>query len=239
MTIYLDPLSMGYATLKLVSCYFLAETKIQQPEIDHSFGKRENFPINFSLLKEPSDSNSISVYTMIALPIRHVAVVNSAFLTLPNPSQRFILLHECGHMKNGDVHFSIIADIVSAIAASILFPVHPFLATLGISLVFRAFLSSIQERRADSFAIAHSSTEELKGGIEVLEQQQKNNIQSWLSSTSFLSKMDFIISTFTYCVLEGHPLASSRIEKIQKELDRRKNLSLPDFLYTTQIVTKV
>ncbi len=222
----LDPLTVGWAVAGSVVTYLFAESKIRAGEVDLSFGEREGFPVPFAILKEDDSDEEIGVGATIALPLRHIVVVNSVFCALSKPIQRFILLHECGHMRNWDTHATVVMRLVCAVAASILFPVHPLSAAIGISLIVQPILSAIQERRADSFAISHASVEVLKGGISGFEKKHAMRLQQWDEALSIGDKLALYLSEFAYYVLKGHPLESSRIAAVQKELQLRENISL-------------
>jgi beta-lactamase regulating signal transducer with metallopeptidase domain len=148
-------------------------------------------------------------------------IVNSGFRALPKSSQRFILLHECGHIFHQDVHIDTAIDFISLIAARILFPLRPFIAVALVSVVMKTIASFIQERRADAFAIERASNEELQGGIAVLNEKQKQRSLAWTKAKTFASQCSVIYGAFNYYVLGGHPLESSRIHSIQREVQAR------------------
>lgn len=71
----------------------------------------EPFPEPFRLVQE-GVSEYPSAGTVALLPSRYIVVVSSGFSALSVPSQRFIILHESGHMFHKDQRRSTIMDLI-------------------------------------------------------------------------------------------------------------------------------
>jgi hypothetical protein len=127
-------------------------------------------------------------------------------------------------MHHWDFHKSLLTMCTAAVAASILFPTSPLLAvitTAALSRLFLAPIAQIMERRADSFAIAHATMEELQGGIAILKEKQQQKSNAWAAATSWPEQMEFLLQSLRYYGLEGHPFEATRIAKIESEYQLR------------------
>jgi len=221
----LDTLTTGFWAFGTAFKYVYPEVKLYLEDWEKVIpllGDKP-FPEHFQLLEEGGGSSYPSACNVTVLPSRHLVIVNSAFRTLSESSQRFVLLHECGHIHHEDNHMYTIVSLMTLIASHIFFPSHPFIAYVLIKKVVGACLGAIQERRADAFAIHHASDVELEGGIAILKEKQIKRAQSWESATTIRSKASSIIAALDYYILEGHPLESSRINSIQREIHAREN----------------
>jgi len=135
----------------------------------------------------------------------------------------FIAKHEVSHIKHNDVFLGAVITAISSFVVAI-FAVISFsalkalLVTFLIGRVVSIAYTRFYESRADDFAIANSTTEELKGGRRFflsslnmgLEQRANSFWQKILYSATGEERLDI-----------SHPSLSSRISKIEKELANR------------------
>jgi hypothetical protein len=216
---YLDSVVISYWTLNdVVRTYIDVDNYITKKEKkDLAYGKNENYPIPFSLIEEGSGIN-ITSYT--GFPLNHIIQVNSSFLSLEKPIQRFLLLRECGHLEHWDTHVQMIAKIVTTVAAVVFFRSAPLLGYLALNTVVPILLNAIQERRADSYAITHASTEELEGAISFYKEEQMKRPD--LSELDESDSQD-IVEAIIYYIRDGHSFESTRIAALEEEIELRKN----------------
>lgn len=129
----------------------------------------------------------------------------------------FGLKHEIGHIKANDwLTMPLIQTIFSIAVVSILSTLAcPPLAIAGMFVGIVALPILVQryrEAKADDFAIANSTIEELQGGIRFFTHlQMKKAAAGWCR---FLPDMI-------------HPSLSSRIKKLEQEIQKREQLPLP------------
>src|SRR3989338_11381195 len=134
----------------------------------------------------------------------------------------WIKKHAIGHIKNNDLFIRSLVRIVCLVAAAILLsPWMSFIPALFwtwcTGIMADQVSSQLCERRADDFAIAESSAEELKGGRRwalsfkayYLEQRKTAWDKIQISSTG---EHRFALS---------HPTLSSRLKKIERALHQR------------------
>lgn len=138
----------------------------------------------------------------------------AAIICCPNFEQidshafRWAFKHEISHLKHNDQLLIAIARTVSFIASIALLhlglglqPLTTALLTLAIDVVCSKVFRNYVENRADHFANQHATTDELKGGLRILHA---------------LREMDQgKLSLF-------HPSTDSRIQRLEKELIKRK-----------------
>jgi hypothetical protein len=134
----------------------------------------------------------------------------------------WVMKHEIGHIKNNDLFtMPLIGSISSTVAAVFGTLTMPWLsatlltATVGIT-AFSLF-SKWREGKADDFAIENSSDDELLGGRRFLMSLQQMNLHE---RQTFWKKIE--VSPYgnnTFDIL--HPSLTSRIEKIEKVLEKK------------------
>lgn len=125
---------------------------------------------------------------------------------------QFVFKHEICHLKNNDELGIAIAQTLSFISSIALFrlgfgctPMSTVFGTLCLNVIATRIFRHYLEKRADDFAIQHSTIEELKGGIRLLSAFQ-NESQEYLKH--------FLVNFF-------HPSPSSRMNNLEKSLANR------------------
>lgn len=133
----------------------------------------------------------------------------------------WVMKHEIGHLKNNDGFTTplrtAIATTVTAAAVFYFIGAYTLLLTIPIAQIFNNSFRNYSERRADNFAIAESSIEELKGGRRFLIASQQAHKEQRSSIFTRLMISPEGESRFKF----AHPSDSSRIKKIENELKRR------------------
>lgn len=136
----------------------------------------------------------------------------------PNASS-FVLKHEISHLKHNDHVTSCLFALVPTLAAIFLTSskdessAADIIAFVGACSLFAC--KYYQEMRADDFAIANSSIDELKGGKRFFKAMQQIYLES--RETSHWKKF-FISSTGENNLDVLHPSLASRIQKIDLSL---------------------
>ncbi len=226
----IDPLTTSFVFLLNASKYGYLETSLPNDQQQSCWGQiiplpgNRPFPETFVLLEENKGLESRpSAYTFTTLASRHVVVVNAALRNLKEASQRFILLHECGHIHHRDSQMHTVIDLIVLIVAHIFFPL-PMIyhAYVIMRITTQVFEGMIAERRADAFACEQATLEELQGGIEFFQMKSQLRATEWSSAITLYEQAKAITNAFIYYVLQGHPLESNRITSIEKEIQRRK-----------------
>ena len=179
---------------------------------------QEEFPAQFRMRELPDSGSALDCGSAIAFPSRHFVIFTKGFRELDEPTRRYILLHECGHLHHQDVPMRVVANIIGLIASALFFPSYFALSELSIFLITQCAHGAIIERRADAFAISHATRAELQAAIAFLETRQTDRWQQWCAATSLTSLFKSVVKAFTYYIFEGHPLESSRIALVQKKL---------------------
>ena len=136
---------------------------------------------------------------------------------------RWLIKHEISHIKHNDLLtipiFSLMSSIVAAGMVSLqMMPLIPALCiTISVGLIAQVLFTQYRERQADAFAIAESSFQELLGGRRLLMSVQASNAANrstvWgkiLFSPTGEERLDYF-----------HPSLTSRLDKIQLEMNRR------------------
>ncbi len=135
----------------------------------------------------------------------------------------WVLKHEVAHIKGNDPFTNPLVAVIAALGAAILLPtligyglvasLATFLVANAVSLAARAVFSRWREGVADDFANEHSTVEELKGGVRLLQAAKE------------LETGEGIL----------HPSLASRMEKIQKELKKRGEALKEDSEHTARV----
>lgn len=133
------------------------------------------------------------------------------FKEIDEEAFQFCVKHEIGHIKADDCIQKPLVGVIISVAVGIIFPIFIGTSLLASAAVFclARVISAIslkafqyyQEGRADDFAIAHSSDEELLGGVRGFKAFQlldEHEVGNWT-----------------------HPSNISRIDKISHEAERR------------------
>lgn len=154
---------------------------------------------------------------------------------LDKPALNFVLKHEIGHIKIPDnfwsdyaLYIPSVILTICAFAIAFFFPATfvaysvsrlamPAICLSGVASYLK--YEQMREIRADDFAIAHSTTEELEGGrryfMANLQAQKERSDESLYDKLIYDSTGEVRFST--------HPTLKSRIQKIENELLRRNN----------------
>ena len=145
------------------------------------------------------------------------------FKEVDKHSYSWLIKHEIGHIKNND-NFTIplvaaICSTTAAIFATIMLPIIPaILITIAVGLIAQGIFSQYREGKADDFAIANSSVDELKGGRrfmmsvqEVNKAKRKTLWNKLMGSSSGEDRLDYL-----------HPSIASRLKKIERALEQKK-----------------
>ncbi len=155
-----------------------------------------------------------------------VILVAPGFYEADKDACNFVMKHEISHIKNNDLFTMHGVPCVCQLAASI-FGMHSlsFWLALGISftvgIVSRALFSQWREAKADDFAIANSSEQELKGGRRFFIAIQQLNIEE---RNTFWKRIAFSATGNTRLDIL-HPSTTSRIQKIEGAL-RNRNIDI-------------
>ncbi len=134
----------------------------------------------------------------------------------------WIMKHEIGHIKNNDPFTIPLIGSLSSTAAAVFGTLTmPWLSatllTAGVGLTASSLFSQWREGKADDFAIENSSDVELLGGRRFLMALQQMNLNE---RQTFWKKIE--VSSYgnnTFDIL--HPSLTSRIEKIEKLLEKK------------------
>jgi hypothetical protein len=135
----------------------------------------------------------------------------------------FILKHEVAHLKYWDVFFSSAAQLgLLLLLCTAAYPFVTLPVSIALSIYVFPALSQVgrigymylREYFADSFAIKHSSPDELKGGIRYFLGLKNYNATFYLKQPQFDSEGE---ARYDY----EHPSFKSRIQRLKKELKKR------------------
>ena len=132
--------------------------------------------------------------------------------------------HEISHIKHNDVFMLCVVSSICQLAAAIFgMCCLPFLPAVilvwWVGAIAFSLFSKWREAKADDFAIANSSIEELKGGRRCLKALQASNVER-RKAGDFWQRM--LISPKGEARLDiAHPLLASRIRKIEQALSKQ------------------
>ncbi len=168
---------------------------------------------------------------------KNVMAFSPQFYNLDPAAALWVAKHELGHIKNNDTltmgllipaitSCAIAAGIQSKISNAYLAIPAALLGSFVGGEVFRILFTRWREGKADDHANEHSSSEELKGGRRCLLAMQRQQVKE--REHDFLLGHGLSLSGEVVYAPNGddntdleHPALSSRIEKIEKELERR------------------
>ena len=153
-------------------------------------------------------------------------IVGRGFNETDKDACHFVIKHEVSHLKYNDNFTTCFVPAVCATAAAIFttFARKPLpritsvMATAAIGILSHTAFSRYREGKADDFAIAESSNEELKGRRRYLlgllafhKEYQKTFWKKIIISSSGENRLDI-----------EHPSLKSRLKKVEDELVHRK-----------------
>jgi hypothetical protein len=129
----------------------------------------------------------------------------------------FIAKHEVSHIKSNDYFTLRLVPTICAAAAATVFGITSIVTAGAVTLGVQVVASQYREGKADDFAIAESSDEELKGGRrfykclqEIFLELRSLALGKILFSSSGEDRTDIL-----------HPSLSGRIKKIETALQQR------------------
>lgn len=134
----------------------------------------------------------------------------------------FSLKHEISHLKNNDCFTLHLVPAICSLASAIICtrrisPIPAFLVTLAVGTLASILFTLYRENKADDFAIAHSSNDELKGGRRGLLSARQvclDRRTSLLDCLIYSSKSERRLDIW-------HPSDESRLRKLKKALEER------------------
>jgi hypothetical protein len=125
--------------------------------------------------------------------------IASKFYQIDEEACRFVLKREIGHIKMHHYLLTYLIPCIYSLSAALLF--NDWRASIAIGLISSLGSTVEQEWRADNFAIATSSIEELKGGRRyLLSLMQINRLGQWMMNQFY----------------------AHRLKKIEAELNKRQ-----------------
>lgn len=134
----------------------------------------------------------------------------------------WVMKHEISHIKNNDTFtmplIGSISSTATAVFGTLTMPWFSATAlTISVGLTAFSLFSQWREGEADNFAIENSSNEELLGGRRILMAFQQMNLDE---CQTFWKKI--AVSSYGNNTLDiSHPSLTSRIEKIEKVLEKK------------------
>ncbi len=144
------------------------------------------------------------------------------FKSVDEEACSFIFKHEVSHLKNNDAFTTSLVAAICSLASAIICtrrtsPILAFLVTLAVGALASILFTLYRENKADDFAIAHSSNEELKGGRRYFLSHQQRLLgqrTSLFTRLVYSSKGDFRLDLW-------HPSFTSRLKKVTRALEAR------------------
>lgn len=175
------------------------------------------------IIYESSETkNGMSFGTNYFTSADAVIMLAQNFFRVDKDACRFVIKHELSHVLNNDTFNIFLVSGICMTPFSILESLFLTLNLLGLLTAVLGFLSfciyfTYRETKADDFAIAHSSSDELKGGLRFMKAQIAIN----LASPDSIYKKLFISKSGESLLDITHPSSSSRIQKIEAALQAR------------------
>jgi Zn-dependent protease with chaperone function len=211
---------------------------IQSPRLDFEIFSEFRPFLNEHDLNQKNEIMFIEMPTLeiSAFALNKIYIIFTTGLKeLDKPALNFVLKHEIGHIKIPDnfwsdyaLYIPSVILTICAFAIAIFFPaafVAYSISRLATSTIIFTGIASylryeqMREIRADDFAIAHSTTEELQGGrryfMACLQSQKEERDQSLFNKLIYDSTGEIRLVT--------HPSLKSRMQKIENELLRRNS----------------
>jgi Zn-dependent protease with chaperone function len=195
----------------------------QTPEETHIFKKTEPFLEKMGIRKDLKIKEKNGLFESVgnnSFPSADAVIYIDRNLYRIDPNAcSFVLKHEISHIKHNDRCSACALAFIATLTA--LFLTSSCNESLSADIV--AFTGAItlfsamcyQERKADDFAIRHSSIDELEGGIRLfkaiqkryLEVRENSDLAKWLISSNGENRLDLM-----------HPSLAHRIKKIEAQL---------------------
>lgn len=203
------------ATLKRLLGYHLKETI--QPFLD-----KEKIRKDLVVVESINDGICNAQGTNLFRKGDAVVQLAPGFHNKDKEACHWTLKHEISHIKNNDAFTIPLIGCISATAAAVFgtLTMPWFSATLLttiVGLTVFSLLSKWREGKADDFAIENSSDDELLGGRRFLIAIQQMNLHGRQTFWKKIEVSSYGNNTFDF----SHPSLTSRIEKIEKVMEKR------------------